>query len=132
MPLRNFARLLNHVQAAEFHGGSLTMAHRGFGPPTVENRSGTWCMGAATRFEKTMMVDRAGRYQPEREAFGRWLLVQKDRGDWVDDLATAARADRGFPKDGDPEAVRAHLRAQQVDGDVFHAVDDAELDWLSL
>lgn len=66
------------------------------------------------------------------EPFGRWLLVQRDRGDWIDDLANAARADRAFPKDGDPEAVRAHLRQQQADGDTFQAVDDAEMDWLSL
>lgn len=70
------------------------------------------------------------RYQAKREPFGRWLLAQKDRGDWVDELATAARADRSFPKDGDPEAVRKHLRAQQAEGDVFQQVDDAESDWL--
>lgn len=71
-------------------------------------------------------------YLRKREAFGRWLLAQRDRGDWVDDLANAARADRTFPKDGDPEAVRAHLRKQQADGDVFQAVEDAEIDWNSL
>ena len=68
----------------------------------------------------------------KREAFGRWLLAQKDRGDWVDELAGAARADRTFPKNGDPEAVRAHLRQQQADGDTFQAVEDAESDWQSL
>jgi hypothetical protein len=66
------------------------------------------------------------------EPFGKWLLAQRDRGDWVDALATAARADRAFPKNGDPEAVRAHLRQQQADGDVFQAVDDAEADWQSV
>lgn len=70
-------------------------------------------------------------YLAKREAFGRWLIAQVDRGDWVDGLAAAARADRSFPKDGDPEAVRAHLRAQQADGDMFQVVDDAETDWLS-
>ena len=67
--------------------------------------------------------------QPEREPFGKWLVSQKDRGDWVDGLADAARADRTFPKNGDPEAVRAHLRKQQADGDTFQAVEDAENDW---
>lgn len=62
-------------------------------------------------------------------AFGRWLLAQRDRGDWIDGIAQAARADRTFPKDGDPEAVRAHLREQQADGDAFQAIDDAETDW---
>ncbi|MBW8911282.1 MAG: hypothetical protein JF564_05205 [Sphingomonas sp.] len=71
-------------------------------------------------------------YATKREPFGRWLLAQKDRGDWVDGLANAARADRMFPKDGDPEAVRKHLRTQQADGDTFQAVDDAETDWRSL
>jgi uncharacterized protein YozE (UPF0346 family) len=62
-------------------------------------------------------------------SFGRWLLAQRDRGDWIDGIADAARADRTFPKDGDPEAVRAHLRKQQADGDAFQAIDDAEGDW---
>lgn len=70
-------------------------------------------------------------YLAKRESFGRWLIAQRDRGDWVDQLAEVARDDRSFPKDGDPEAVRAHLRAQQADGDTFQAVDDAESDWLS-
>jgi uncharacterized protein YozE (UPF0346 family) len=51
----------------------------------------------------------------QQVAFGRWLLTQRDRGDWVDGIAEAARADRTFPRDGDPEAVRAHLRKQQAD-----------------
>jgi hypothetical protein len=68
---------------------------------------------------------------PEQVAFGRWLLTQRDRGDWVDGIAEAARADRTFPRDGDPEAVRAHLRKQQADGDAFAAIDDAESDWMA-
>ncbi len=71
--------------------------------------------------------------QNEHElAFGKWLLTQRDRGDWVDGIADAARADRTFPKNGDPEAVRAHLRKQQADGDAFAAIDDAESDWLAI
>jgi hypothetical protein len=71
-------------------------------------------------------------YLAKREPFGKWLLAQRDHGDWVDELASAARAHRTFPKNGDPEAVRAHLRQQQADGDVFQAVDDAEADWQSV
>jgi hypothetical protein len=71
-------------------------------------------------------------YPAPSEPIGKWLLAQRDCGDWVDDLANAARADRTFPKNGDPEAVRAHLRKQQVDGDTFQAIDDAEGDWQSL
>lgn len=70
--------------------------------------------------------------EPEpKPAFGKWLLGQRDRGDWVDGIAEAARADRTFPKAGDPEAVRAHLRKQQADGDAFAAIDDAESDWMA-
>ena len=78
-----------------------------------------------------MMTAMPDRYGEQRPTFSAWLLKQKDRGDWVDGLAEAARADRSFPKGGDPEAVRAHLRKQQADGDVFQAIDDAEMDWLS-
>ena len=65
-------------------------------------------------------------------AFGRWLLTQRDRGDWVDGIADAARADRTFPKNGDAEAVRAHLRKQQADGDAFAAIDDPGSDWMAV
>ncbi|MGK6354710.1 hypothetical protein ACMGDH_05730 [Sphingomonas sp. DT-207] len=67
-----------------------------------------------------------------REPFGRWLIAQRDRGDWIDELANAVRADPAFPKDGDPEAVRKRLTQQGADGDMFERVDDAETDWLCL
>lgn len=63
----------------------------------------------------------------EREPFGTWLLVQVDRGDWMDGLAVAARADRGFPRRGDVEEVRKRLRALGADPDAIEALDDAEL-----
>lgn len=62
--------------------------------------------------------------------FGQWLMTQTDRIGLVGQLATGAHADRRFPRTGDPEAVRKHLSAMQADGDMFDAVDDAELDWL--
>lgn len=71
-------------------------------------------------------------YENRTQPFSRWLLAQHMRGDWVGELAMAPRGDRTFPKDGDPEAVRKHLRAQQADGDVFQAVDDAENEWGSV
>jgi hypothetical protein len=67
-----------------------------------------------------------------REAFGRWLLAQTDRGDWIDPIAAAARKDSAFPKDGDPDAVRQHLAERGADSDTFAAIDDAELDWAAL
>ncbi len=66
-----------------------------------------------------------------RPPFGTWLLQQRDRGDWIDGLANAARADRGFPRDGDVGQVRSRLNVLGADGDAFAALDDAELDWLS-
>lgn len=65
------------------------------------------------------------------EAFGQWLLMQKDRTDLVGQLAAGAAVDRQFPRSGDPEAIRKHLSAMQAEGDMFAAVDDAESDWLS-
>jgi hypothetical protein len=67
----------------------------------------------------------------ERRPFGRWLMQQEGRGGLVATLARAARTDPGFPLDGDAEAVRKRLRACMADGDMFEAVDEAELDWAS-
>jgi len=74
------------------------------------------------------MLDRYGEPRPP---FGEWLLQQRDRDGWVGELVKAAKDDRGFPRRGDPEAVRKRLREVQAEGDMFQAVDDAELDWLS-
>jgi hypothetical protein len=75
------------------------------------------------------MVQQMDRYREEPIAFGAWLLKQKDRGGLIGQLATGAAADRAFPKQGNPEDVRARLRVMQADGDMFEALDDAELDW---
>jgi hypothetical protein len=64
------------------------------------------------------------------EPFGRWLLGQGGRDGWIADLAKAAKADRGFPRDGDPDTVRKHLSDKQADSDMLEAVDDAERLWL--
>ena len=77
------------------------------------------------------MLDGEDTVAAKAEPFGRWLLKQRDRGDWIDGVADAARADRQFPKDGDPEAVRKRLREMSADGDAFAAIDDAEIDWMS-
>lgn len=57
------------------------------------------------------------------------ILTLAIRGHWAGDLTVAARSDRTFPKDGDPEAVRKRSGAQQADSKVFQAVDDAENEW---
>jgi len=77
------------------------------------------------------MLDEEGTVAAKAEPFGRWLLKQRDRGDWIDGVADAAHADRQFPKDGDPGAVRKRLREMSADGDAFAAIDDAEIDWMS-
>jgi hypothetical protein len=67
----------------------------------------------------------------ERGPFGRWLVRQPEEGLRAG-LVKAARADRQFPLDGDPEAVRLRLRACMAEGAMFEAVEDAELDWMSI
>ncbi len=78
------------------------------------------------------MTDQDDDHQEPKAAFGNWLVTQKDRSDLVGQLAAGAIADRRFPRNGDPEAVRKHLSAMQAEGDMFAAVDDAESDWLSV
>ena len=67
----------------------------------------------------------------EGETFGEWLLAQKDREGAIGDLVTAAKADRAFPRRGNPDDVRRRLNEMQADGDMHAVVDDAETDWLS-
>jgi hypothetical protein len=69
---------------------------------------------------------------PLCEPFGAWLLAQHDRGDWIDQLAAAARADRGFPKRGSPDDIRKRLQSMGADGDTFEQLDDAERCWAGL
>ncbi|WP_260925423.1 hypothetical protein [Novosphingobium sp. 9] len=80
-----------------------------------------------------LQVNGTGRTQSqeERGPFGRWLVRQDETGLRAE-LIKAAKADPRFPLDGDPEKVRAHLRANMADGDMFEAVDEAELDWIAL
>lgn len=78
------------------------------------------------------MTDQHDDEQEPKMPFGKWITTQRDRGDWIDGIAEAARSDRTFPKNGDPEAVRKHLRSQQADGDALAAIDDAESEWMSL
>jgi hypothetical protein len=64
--------------------------------------------------------------------FGQWVLDQGERGGFIGQLAGIAKTDRGFPKNGDPEAVRKRLGDTGADPEMFDAVDDAELDWSAL
>jgi hypothetical protein len=74
----------------------------------------------------------ATRTEPTAEPFYHWLLSQQARGDWIDDLAAAARKDPGFPKSGRPEDVRKRMQALGItEADVFEQIEDAERCWLS-
>ena len=66
----------------------------------------------------------------EALSFGTWLLTQITEDGWIGDLAKAAKADRSFPRNGDPDAVRLHLSSKQADSDMFEALDAAEIAWL--
>jgi len=70
--------------------------------------------------------------KPPRPVFGRWLLLQASaaaaRRD-VKDLSEAARLDRGFPKDGSPEQVAAHLHRAQASPEMHEAFETAEIEW---
>lgn len=77
------------------------------------------------------MTEDEGPRSDDAEAlpFGTWLLAQHARPGWVGDLAKAAKADRTFPRLGDPDAVRLHLNKMQAESDMFEAMDDAERLW---
>ena len=64
--------------------------------------------------------------------FGTWLLAQQGRGGFIGGLADAAAGDRSFPRTGDVEDARKWLQRRMASGDDWEALDDAELDWLSL
>lgn len=67
----------------------------------------------------------------DKGPFGRWLIAQADRGGAIGDLAASAKRDPGFPREGDPAAVRRRLQLAMADGAMWEALDDAELDWAS-
>ncbi len=64
--------------------------------------------------------------------FGTWLVAQQGRGGFIGGLADAAAGDRTFPRAGDVEDARKWLQRRMASGDDWEALDDAELDWLSL
>lgn len=64
-----------------------------------------------------------------KPSFARWLLNQTDRNDDIGSLAKAAKADGGFPREGDALAVSKRLNAVQADSDMHAALENAELDY---
>ena len=65
------------------------------------------------------------------ESFGSWLRAQVEREGLIGQLVAGAKSDHKFPRNGTPDQVRQHLSAMQADGDLFEAVDEAEIDWLA-
>lgn len=103
------------------------------GQGKFQDVSATRDFRAFTPAPKDVRLRDAGPVRPAsaRMRFGRWLLLQEERGGLIGQLAASAKADKGFPIDGDPDAVRARLQLGQAEGDLFEALDDAELDWCS-
>ena len=58
-------------------------------------------------------------------------MGEKDRGGFIGQLATAAAADRSFPRDGTVEAARKWLQGARASGDDWEALEDAETAWMS-
>lgn len=77
-----------------------------------------------------MMTDVAERPAASKMAFGAWLVKQDKRAGWIGNFALAVKADRSFPRAGDPEAVRKWLSTKMASGDDWEALEDAENDWL--
>lgn len=50
---------------------------------------------------------------------GPWLRQQKNRKDWIDGLAAAARADPRFPEDSGLDQVGKRLAEMVAEGDMF-------------
>ena len=65
------------------------------------------------------------------QPFGRWLIGQSTRDNYIGALAKQALRDPAFPKDGDPDQARKRLSYLGADGDAFEALEDAEREWLA-
>jgi uncharacterized protein YozE (UPF0346 family) len=75
-----------------------------------------------------MATAQPARYETKPQPLGRWLLGQTGRDDAIGALARAAKADRGFPKDGDYEAISRRLNELQADGDTHEALEQADIE----
>ena len=66
------------------------------------------------------------------EPFGGWLLKQTGRDDWIGTLAKQAKSDPRFRAATTPDELRKRLQEAGAEGDSFEALDDAEVEWLSV
>ena len=68
----------------------------------------------------------------KKPPFGQWLIQQDQRSGAIGDLAKHAKADRGFPRNGDVRDAWKRLNSIQAEGDLYDAMEEAELDYLAL
>lgn len=68
----------------------------------------------------------------KKPPFGQWLIEQEKRNGAIGELAKHAKADRGFPRSGTVKDVWKRLNSMQVEGDLYEAMEEAELDYLAL
>lgn len=66
------------------------------------------------------------------EPFGAWLLKQTGRDDWIGTLAKQAKSDPRFIRTTALDELRKRLQEAGAEGDSFEALDDAEVEWLSV
>lgn len=66
------------------------------------------------------------------EGFGEWLMKQVKRDDWIGTLAKSAKADLRFKSSSTPDELRKRLQEAGAEGDTFEALDNAEMEWLSV
>ena len=100
-------------------------------PVSADSQKGFLMAGLSKQDFNDLRIN-VGDAPEEPLPFGRWVLQQIDRGGFLGELAKAAKSDRAFPKDGNPEAGRKRLSEQGADPDMHEALDDAELDWSAL
>ena len=76
-------------------------------------------------------VDAHEHYDATAVLFGTWLLMQRDGGGFVGQLANAAAIDLAFPRSGDVDAARKWLQTNRASGDDWEALEDAKTKWMA-
>lgn len=64
-----------------------------------------------------------------KQDFGAWLVSQHQRDDWVGLFGFQARRDLAFPRDADPNGVRAYLTGKGADADAIDMLETAAQEW---
>ena len=72
----------------------------------------------------------SGRVNYFGKTFAQWLLEERRIAGQVSSLATIARSDPAFPRNGDIDQVRSRLSAINVDSHIIDSLPIAERLWL--